>query len=74
MMHWGQYGWGMGIFMILFWVFVIFGIVYVILAVSKRDGNAGKGETLLDILKKRYAKGEITKEQFEHMKDDLMKS
>ena len=74
MTHWGQYGWGMGIFMIIFWAFVIFGIVYVIQAVSRRDGNTGKGETPLDILKKRYAKGEITKEQFEQMKDDLMKS
>ncbi len=75
-MHWGDYGWGMGfgwIFMILFWALVILGIVYIVQAVSRKAGQPGPEEKPLDILKKRYAKGEITKEEFERMKDDLMK-
>jgi putative membrane protein len=73
----GGYEWGMGfgwIFMILFWVLIIIGIVYVIQTLSRRTGQSGTQETPLDILKKRYAKGEISKEEFERMKDDLLKS
>ncbi len=77
MMHWGNYGWGMGfgwLFMIIFWILVILGGVYLIKLITERSRPTEKGETALDILKKRYAKGEITKQEFEKMKDDLMKS
>jgi putative membrane protein len=77
MMQWGTYGWGMGfgwIFMIIFWVLVFLGVVYFVQAATKRGKGRGLKEMPLDILKKRYAKGEITKEEFERMKDDIMKS
>jgi putative membrane protein len=77
MMHWGDYGWGMGfgwLFMIIFWALVILGVVYIFKMISERSRLAEKGETALDILKKRYAKGEISKEEFEKMKNDLTKS
>jgi len=54
-------------------VLVIVGVVYIVQAISRRAGQPGPEEAPLDILKKRYAKGEITKEEFERMKDDLLK-
>ena len=76
MMNWGNYGWGMGfgwIWMILIWVLVIVGIVYIVQAVIRGSRRSEQGESPLDILKKRYAKGEISKEEFERTRDDLMK-
>jgi len=75
MMHWGNNGWqwGMGFgwpFMIFFWVLIILGIVYIIKMIA---GAAKKDETPLEILKRRYARGEITKDEYDRMKDDLLK-
>jgi putative membrane protein len=74
MMHW-DYGWGMGfgwIFMVVFWVLVIVGIVFLVKLIAGGAKGEGKAETALDILKKRYAKGEINKEEFEEKKKDLL--
>ncbi len=74
-MQWGTYGWGMGagwITMVLFWVVVVLGVMFIAQRVRCGRGSA-QGETPMDILKKRYAKGELTKEQYEKMKNDLRK-
>lgn len=36
------------------------------------DQEGGQAETPLDVLKKRYARGEITKEEFEQIKKDIL--
>jgi putative membrane protein len=77
MMGWG-YGGGMGwfgfIFMIAFWALIIIGIVFLIKWLAGLSGtglSSGRGETALEILKRRYARGEINKEEFEEKKKDL---
>lgn len=73
MMQWGNYGWGMGfgwLFMTLFWILIILGLVYLVKLIAGGEKRT-TGETALDILKKRYAKGEISKEEFEEKKKDL---
>lgn len=37
----------------------------------RRQENATETQTPLDILKMRYARGEITREQYEQLKQDL---
>ncbi len=65
-----QMGFG-GLFMIIFWVFVIAGIVLLVkLAMSDSKGEE-KPETTLNILKKRYANGDIGKEEFVHKKREI---
>ncbi len=41
---------------------------------GRHEGGQGpSAETPLELLKRRYAKGEITREEFEQMKEDLLK-
>lgn len=66
-------GFGLGwFFMVLFWVAVIAGIVYFVRWLVSKDREMSKEKTALDILKERYAKGEISKEEFEEKKKDLL--
>ncbi len=74
MMNWG-FGlwWFMPFVMIAFWIVVIIGMVSFIrwFVRSGREKEMKPEDTALDILKKRYAKGEIGKEDFERMKQDI---
>lgn len=77
MPYWG-YGWMGWIMMILFWGVVIVAGVALVRWLLRGGGQTpggpagpGGGNRALDILKERYAKGEIDKDQFERMKKDI---
>jgi len=69
----GMMGWGW-ILMIIFWALVIIGVIFLIMWLAGRSQtNRGRGpDSALEILRERYAKGEINKEEFEQKKRDLM--
>ena len=74
-MHWG-YGWEQapgGIFMVLFWIVIIGLIAFLVKAVAGCSKKEEKTETALDILKKRYARSEISRDEFENIKPQLTK-
>jgi len=72
---WNQmmnFGYGGGIFMMFMFAIVIGLIIYFIISNTKSNRyTGGFSETSLDIVKERFAKGEITEEEFEKMKKAL---
>jgi len=73
--NWGM-GWFGMIFMIAFWVLIIVGLVFLIkwLIQTTGSGKTGgrMGSSAIEILKERYARGEIDKAEFEAKKKDLL--
>jgi len=65
------WGWGMGgLSMLLFWGIVIVALVMLGKWLMRGTGSGGE-HTPLEILKERYAQGEIGRDEFEQKKRDL---
>jgi len=75
---WMWHSWGIGIsmlFMLLVGVLTIVGIVFVVKWVLDQTTTRQREtseDSALDILKKRYARGEINREEYEEKKKDLL--
>jgi putative membrane protein len=67
-MHNGYHFWGMHM---LWWVFWVIILIWIFATPYDIPGQRTKNDTALDILKKRFAKGEITKEEFDEKKKVL---
>ena len=75
-----MFGWGWGhmifgsVFMLLFWAAIIIGIVVVVRWIAGSGHThsvAPQHDSALDILRQRFAKGEIDQEEFERRKRSL---
>ncbi|MBT9148660.1 MAG: SHOCT domain-containing protein [Dehalococcoidia bacterium] len=67
-------GWFMPLFMLLFWGLVIWGVVSLVRGGSQSSGStsgSSQPNSALQILKKRYAAGEISKEEYEEKRKDI---
>lgn len=67
---WGAWGLGMMVMMLVFWGLAIAGIVLAIRWLVSA-GRGPSGDRALDILRERYARGEINKDEFEAKRRDL---
>jgi putative membrane protein len=57
-----------------FWALIIGGVVWLVVWLARSAGgtpSAARPDSAIEILKARYARGEITKEQFDEMKRAL---
>lgn len=68
----GSWGWLMMLLAVLFWLLIIGGTVWLVIWLTGRARTPTQAETPLDILKKRYARGEISREDYERTKQDLL--
>ena len=67
---WGAWGLGMMLMMLVFWSLVITGIVLAMRWLASQ-GERSRSDWALDILRERYARGEIDKDEFEAKRRDL---
>ncbi|TRZ52293.1 SHOCT domain-containing protein [bacterium] len=73
--YYNDYGYGMmnsfggGFMMLAFWALIMWLIYMLVRDASIKNKNSGS--SALEILKERYAKGEIEKKEFEEKKKDL---
>lgn len=69
----GGSDWSWALFMMLFWVVIFITLVVLVTrAVSTGQADGQKNNDAISIAKTRYARGEITKKEFEQLRKDLI--
>jgi putative membrane protein len=70
--NWGMMGWFGGIMMILFWLALVLLVVWIVRATvpaQRRDD----GDVALDLLRRRFAAGEISQAEYEQARRILVR-
>lgn len=67
-----MFGFG-GILILVFWGLVIWGVIFLVRNMNGRDNHGKHEDKALTILKERYAKGDISKKEYEEKKNGIMK-
>jgi putative membrane protein len=68
------WGWSMPIFMVLFWVLIIWGVAALVGGSGRHNGwdsDPRPVDSALEVLKRRYVRGEIDREEYEGKRRDL---
>jgi putative membrane protein len=70
----GMHTFGGGIVMLLFWGAIIVGVALLVIGLGRPNvAPASRDVTPLEILKRRYASGEIDHDEFEQIKESLLR-
>lgn len=67
---WGAWGVGMMLVFLTFWVGLIVGLIALVRWLATQ-GRESRTDTALEVLRQRYARGEINKDEFDAKKRDL---
>ncbi len=67
------YHWFWTVIWLGFWLLIISGIFFIVRALAGKKAGGETGEkSALDILNERYARGEITREEYNEKKKDIL--
>ena len=77
MWRWGHgaygaaFGWGGPLIMVIVWIAIVLGVGALITFLVRQARRSRGGDSALEVLKRRYASGEINKEEFEEKRRDI---
>ncbi|MGC8488478.1 MAG: SHOCT domain-containing protein [Clostridia bacterium] len=69
----GPWGFGAGLMMLVFWILAVAVVLALVRAFWRPWQGGGRHDGALEMLNRRYAAGEITREEYLGIRNDLLK-